>query len=294
MLNPGLPIPDDAPSHIVGLEIPDGGINVGADQVYANIRAAIRRPIAQLSQQPTKRDVAILVGGGPTLNETLDELREAYFAGGKIVALNGAYSWCLQHNLRPSAHIVMDAQAHNARFVERVVPTCNYFFASQCHPDLWDRVQDRPNVWMFHAGCADEPIKSELDAHFDGNWFNVTGGTTVASRALFLLRLLGFLRFEFFGIDCCVFDTHHAYPQPENDREQLVTVRFERPDGTSRQFRGSPWHFKQCMDFVRIVSVDGGLFKIAVHGRGLLAYALQQDGWTAEVVNAPSLALQGA
>lgn len=297
MLNPGLPLPAEMPTHIEGLVIPDQGINVGASVVFDHVRVNIRRPFPQIAQYPTNREVALIVGGGPSLNDTLPELRAAVFAGGHVIALNGAYQWCISHNIRPSGHIVMDAQRHNVRFLEPVIPHCKYFFASQCHPDFWEAVGERPDTWMFHAGCQGGETQALLDRHYGGNWFNVSGGTTVASRSLYLLRLMGYLRFELFGIDCCVLDEHHAYAQPENDADEIHTIEFTRSDGDARRFRGSAWHFKQAEDFIRILSVDGALFRYVVHGPGLLAYALNQTDvtdWSATVVDVqPPMALQG-
>jgi hypothetical protein len=108
------------------------------------------------------------------------------------VTVNGGYHWCLAHNLKPSAQIVIDARPGNERFVEPAVPGCAYILASQCHPKVWDAVEGRPNVWIFHPTMRkdNDRVVAELDRYYGGPaWCPVSGGTTVVSRALYVLRI---------------------------------------------------------------------------------------------------------
>jgi hypothetical protein len=102
----------------------NGVVNVADDILLDNIKSAIRRQHPQLRPFPPQSDVVCIVGSGPSLNGTLPELTELYFQGAKIVTLNGAYHWCIEHNLRPSSQIVMDARPSNARFLNPPIPQC--------------------------------------------------------------------------------------------------------------------------------------------------------------------------
>jgi hypothetical protein len=118
-----------------------------------------------------------------------------------------------------------------------------------------------------------------LDAFYGGrHWHGVVGGTTVASRAVILLRLLGFLRVDLFGVDSCVLGAaHHAYPQAENDGDDVRAFAVSPVDAPDvrRVFRCTPWHIKQFEDFLQVIRVNGAHFLLNVHGDGLLAYALR-------------------
>ena len=255
-----------------------GQVNTSDEVLLANVRAAIRRPYPQIRQQAVNRDRIALVGGGPSLTSTERELIDLVHAGAKLVTVNGAAQWCLERNLRPQTHIVMDARPSNARFVQPEIPRCQYVLASQCAPETWDAVEGRPNVWIFHAASgSDGPMRDMLDAHYQGNWFGIGGGTTVATRAISLLRTLGYVRFDLFGVDSCFLNgEHHAYAQPENQHDQAIAMRVE-PSGEpekARVFQCAPWHCKQFEDFLHIIRVNGEHFLLNVHGDGLLAYAL--------------------
>lgn len=265
---------------IEGLNFGPGHVNVSDDEVVANVRSAVRRMVPQVKPGPMNHDRIALVGGGPSLEATLPELRQAIFEGAKLVTLNGAYAWCVEHNLQPKCQVVLDARASNARFVDPPVPGCRYLIASQAHPDTWDAVEGRPQVWMFHSAHDDNPdgpVRQVLDAAFSRQWFPIIGGTTVATRALILLRTMGFVRYDLFGIDSCVLEgEHHAYPQPENEADRYLTVEASPVgrDDLKKRFRCTAWHLKQAEDFLQTVRVNGHHFLINVHGPGLIAYLM--------------------
>jgi hypothetical protein len=148
-----------------------GGINTDPtiirDQIYANIR----RQLPQAKPHALNGQEVAIVGGGPSLLSTFDELRELAFRGVKLVALNNAAAWLLERNLRPSMHILLDARASNARFITPPIPQCKYFVASQCHPDLFDAVDGR-DVTIWHAVSEeDEPV---LKDWYDG-YYHIGG-----------------------------------------------------------------------------------------------------------------------
>lgn len=288
MINTMTESPQETLKVLDGIDL-RGAVNVTDDHLLANVRSAIRRQHPQIRPQAPNRDRVVIVGGGPSLADTEGELVELIASGAKLVTLNGAYHWCLARNLFPKTQIVMDARPTNARFLEPAMPGCNYLLASQCAPEVWDAVEGRPNVWMFHAAAgSDGPLKELLDAHYLGQWFGVGGGTTVATRAISVLRTLGYCRFDLFGIDSCfLHGRHHAYDQAENagDRPLTFTVHPTDEPEKARTFQCAPWHAKQFEDFLQMVRVNGEHFQLNVHGNGLLAYALQASAGITVTVN---------
>lgn len=268
----------DYQSEAVERAMRNGRINTAEDQIAANIRSSIRRGYPQMRQGPLRSERICLVGSGPSLAQTEDELRQAIWEGAILVTLNGAYHWCIEQGFLPKTQIVMDARPTNARFVTPAVPNCRYVLASQCAPETWDAVAGRKDVWIFHAVMQQEAASEELNAYYGGQWMGVGGGTTVATRAINMLRMAGYVRFELFGIDCCrMGETHHAMPQPENDRDRYSTVRLGI-GGDEREFSVSPWHAKQFEDFLVMLKINGQHFLLNVHGDGMLAHAMRMLG----------------
>jgi hypothetical protein len=280
----------EAVSILEGVELA-GVVNTPDNQLLANIRASIRRGHPQIKPQPIQADAVALVCGGPSINDTVDEIRDAVAAGAKIVTVNGAYQWCVERNLIPSMQIVMDARATNARFLEPALPRCHYALASQCHPALWDAVEGRSNVWIYHVGASDEQseAKTLLDAYYMKQWHGIGGGTTVGTRAIALLRTLGYVRFDVFGMDCCWLDgAHHAYAQPENanDKRIATTIHPVGEPELARTFWCAPWQMKQLDDLMLMLRYHGHQFVLNLHGDGMAAYALRASAGVVVAANA--------
>jgi hypothetical protein len=222
MLNAGdavgtLPAIIDYQDPAVADQMARGQMNTAEERQIANIASAIRRGYPQFRTGPNRGERICLVGSGPSLESTLPELRQLVWEGATLVTLNGAYHWCIERNLRPQTQIVMDARPSNVKFVEPDVPKCNYMIASQCASALWDAVAGRPNVWIWHPVVRTEggPTKL-LDDFYGGQWVGIGGGTTVATRAIYLLRTAGYLRFDLFGIDCCWMQRYGIYNTATN------------------------------------------------------------------------------
>lgn len=274
--------PDAVLKVIEGLEFVDQKLNTPEDVILAQVEASIRRGHPQVWPSGLKPDRIVLVGGGPSLDSTLPELLDLVRHGAKLVTVNGAYRWCVEKHLQPAAQVVLDARAGSAKFVQPDIPNCRYYVASQCHPSVWDAVEGREHVGIWHsiapeAANPKSPTAKILTEYYAGAWHGVAGGTTVVTRAIGLLRLMGYLRFDLFGVDSCFMGAaHHAYVQPENDgdRRVRVTVTPTGSDRPGRDFWCAPWHLKQAEDFAQIVRVLGDKFLLNVHGGGLIAYML--------------------
>jgi hypothetical protein len=253
---------------------PDCRVNVTDEQLLAQVAENIKRGLPQAMPYDPNPDVAILVAGGPSLKPTEKELLETIWrTGGKVFTVNGAYQWCIDHNIRPVAAVVMDAREFNARFVETPVHDCHYLLASQCHPKTFEMCRNRI-VTIWHALSAGDDEVKLLDKYYFKRHNPITIGVTVSMRAISLMRMLGFQRLEIFGLDSCWLDgEHHAYEQSENNNEKTMSVwcRPKGRDDLAQRFVCSVWQAKQAEDFLQLVKERGELFQLNVHGPGLIA-----------------------
>lgn len=276
-----LPSVIDYADPVVAERMQHGRMNTGEAQLLTNVAHAIRQGHPQMRTGPVRPEQVCLVGSGPSLDGTEDELRQLVWQGAQLVTMNGGYAWCLSHGLQPKTQIVMDARPSNAKFVDPAVPDCRYVLASQCDPSVWAAVAGRRHVWIWHAVVKQEGALSDLlDTYYGGRWIGIGGGTTVATRALTLLRTAGYVRFHLFGVDCCWRgDQHHAIDQPENDRDGRCVVRFGvTGQEATRAFTVSTWHLKQFEDCLTTFHVNGQHFLVEVHGDGMLAHAMRVLG----------------
>lgn len=255
----------------------DCGCNTPDDIIMEQVRLNIRRGLPQVQPHTPNPNTAILVCGGPSLKDSERDLVQAGWAGGKVVALNGAYQWCIDRNIKPAAAVMLDAREFNARFIETPVEGCKYLLASQCHPRAFDLCRDR-ETYIWHACSAGEPELEMLKAYYFERMFPVTLGTTIGLRAISVMRMLGFTSMEVFGLDSCwLGDEHHSYAQPENNHDGRVAVwlRPQGRDDKAQRFICAPWHIKQADDFLGLIKERGDLFQLNVHGPGLIASMLR-------------------
>lgn len=254
-----------------------GGVNTPDEVLLAQVAENIRRGLPQAQPHPPNNTTAIIVCGGPSLKTTEKDLVKAVWAGGKVVAVNGSYNWCIERNIKPSAFVMLDAREFNVRFVEQEVEGCKYFLAAQCHPNAFELCRDRETI-IWHAMSAGEAEQALLDEYYFKRYNPITLGTTVAMRAISLMRMLGFMRMAIFGLDSCWFgDEHHSYEQSENNGERRMSV-WLRPhdrDDKAQRFICSPWMAKQAEDFLQLVKERGDMFSLNVHGPGLIATILR-------------------
>lgn len=258
---------------VTGYEIVDAGIvNTELDQIRENVRQNCSDGWGQISPHMTNDFEAMILGGGPSLNQHLEEIKRLRSEGVKLITINGSYNWAVENGLVPSAQVMVDARQFNSRFTKPVVENCKYLLASQCHPDAFiDLPKD--NTLLWHTRMSD--IKDILDETYgEGKWWHVPGGSTVLLRVIPLMRTLGYKRFHLFGCDSCLDEgkAHHAYSQPENDSDIVLPVRCHP---TGRIFWCHPWMIAQATEFIGLIAIFGNEMELQVHGDGLLAHILE-------------------
>lgn len=247
-----------------------GKLNIEEEKAKANVVHNISQGWKQVSPHSTVEDEVMILGGGPSLNQFVDDIKANRAAGMKLVTLNGTYNWALENGLTPSAQVIVDARPFNARFTKPVVDNCQYLICSQCDPSVLKGLpQER--TWLWHTSALQN--KEALDLAYDNKWWWVPGGSTVLLRALPLLRMLGLKRFHLYGCDSCsTVDEHHAYAQPENDGAILVPTQTT---GSDRVFMTTVWQASQASEFIDLIRMLGDEIELQIHGDGLLAHIIK-------------------
>lgn len=253
-------------------------VNTPHEQIYSNIRTNIRRQLPQVMPYDEQSTPICIVGSGWSLNDPAiyEELRQLYFDGAKIVALNGSAKWLMERNLRPSMHVMLDARPENREFITAPIPHCKTFLSSQCHPSVFDAAADR-EVFIFHCFVEEADGEPKILDEFYGKrkWARVPACGTVGVTSILLSRVIGFRFQHLFGMDSCYKPdgTHHAFPQALNDGEGKAIFRVGKE---GRLFLCSPWQAAQARSFLNMIQLNNELIELSVHGDGLLAYLLQR------------------
>lgn len=256
------------------------GLNIGKDGALDNARSAIVRDLPWFTgvppDQPNNRE-AIIVAGGPSMRDHVRDIRKRHERGGCLISMNGSARWLMSKGMKPDCHIMLDGRPDNVQFVEGLPAKTKLFIASQCHPDVFDAVEGRPDVWMWHA-AMNEDLEALVKEHSnDRLGVIVGGGSTVGLRALYLAFISGFRRLHAYGMDGSYHGAeHHAFAQPLNDGERTVTVMV-----LGKSYTCAPWMVRQANEFhshYKSLVTSGA--RLWFHGRGLIpdmARAIQSE-----------------
>ena len=245
-------------------------VNVSLDTILDNVRHSITLGLPQCKPHDLAGKTIGIACGGYSLKEQLPYIKERREAGMPLITTNGTHDYMLENDIIPSAHVQLDARPFMTRFVENWRPYIRYLIASQSHADVFETLKDAPDVHLFHCVAKPEEVQLLEDYYF-GHYYQVPGGGTVGLRTIMLMRMLGYDKMELFGFDSCYMgDEHHAFEQEENDKDSAIRVKVH-----GREFVCAGWMHAQAVDFLGMVKVAGHLFKLRVHGDGLIAHLLE-------------------
>lgn len=234
--------------------------NTEADQVIANVTAACARPLPWLQKHDLHEGHALIVGGGPSVADNLEEIKFLAQQGHTIVALNGAAQYLRRKGVKVDWQVILDARSENARFIDQAQ---RYFICSQCDPSVFDAA-DPVKTTVFHVNtrptiCA---VPKDREAHL------ISTGSTVGLIAMGILFLQGFKNIHLYGMDSSYTENHHAYEQRLNDSDTVVEATVE-----GRTFKCAPWMVAQVTQFQEVATqlAEAGC-TITVAGDGLLPH----------------------
>lgn len=191
--------------------------NTPKERILANVLKNSRHVKKWVQSLPAHDGVAILCGGGPSIADTIDEIKAIR---GKVFALNGAATFLSGNGIKPDYQVIMDAKPES---VSLIGPAKNYLFASQVDPKCFRK---KPQAVLWHATHGTTLVDEQdgFPAH-EGGYAIVGGAVSVGNTALVLLYALGYRTIHVFGMDSSHRDgSGHAYRQAMNDGDPCTIV----------------------------------------------------------------------
>jgi SAM-dependent methyltransferase len=244
--------------------------NVSEEKLKENVKKNIEDGWTLMVPHLWQDQEIMLVGGGPSLKRFEAEIRRKRAEGVPLVTTNGAYNWCIERGITPSAQVMVDARLFNKRFLEPVIPECKYLVASQCDPEAISHLpKDRTFLW--HAASCEEWL-DYISSVQKTPVFPVPGGSTVMLRAIMLLQVMGFRKYHIYGMDSCIEDAHHAYEQKENDGGIVVKVKTR-----SKEFACEPWMASQALEFQKMAGLLDDAVEMEIYGDGLISTIIRES-----------------
>ena len=194
------------------------GCLISDETVRDHQKSCLNRELPELTGRPEHDGVAVIIGGSPSLDWYLDDIRSLMADGAQTFAVNGAYKHLLSQGIVPGVCVLADGLPEVAGYVRGHHPGTRFLVASQCHPDVFDALEGADvTVWHCWNGADNEEhLKRLLTERYGQAWVIVAGGTTVALRCLNIGHLCGYRTFRMYGVDSSFLNGRtHAYDMPE-------------------------------------------------------------------------------
>jgi SAM-dependent methyltransferase len=243
-------------------------LNVSDDVLFGNIFENSRKSFKWVKEIPKHDGHAVIVGGGPSVSDWINEIRSRKAMGQTIFALNGAAEMLYNLGIEVDHLVVVDARHVNVKFLGYAK---HDYLSSQCHPALFERTG---NATLWHQQYPDD--MERFDAclpEYPDEYALVGGGTSVGLSAMALAHILGYRMLHLYGFDSSYKDGQtHAYEQSDPQCVDCdVTV-------AGRTFRTSLSMAQQAEQFVKLsdMLLDDGSF-ITIRGDGLLPWTSQMS-----------------
>lgn len=236
--------------------------NTEPDVLLGNVQRSVKRSLPWFDFDKSRQGSVCLVGGAPSLVDTIDQLKARHQNGAKVWTMNGSYDHLQSQGIIPDVMVMLDARPENVRFVQNPQQSTTFYITSQCDDAVFDALEGY-KVVLVHANT---PGVYELLEHEKARPVHLMGGfTTVGILSLILAKLQGFERIFLFGMDSSYRDgEHHAYKQESNNADRVIDAMIN--DVT---YKCAPWMAQQVTDFQNVVAGFDDV-TIEVCGDGLL------------------------
>lgn len=251
-------------------------------QEYIKVNALRKIPrITQLKgfMEVKGRDKPILmVGGGPSLKrpEVLSELKEMAKTC-PVFVTGSSHDYIISQGIIPNCAAVVDPDPVTVNYFTNPQKSTVYLIASQCHPSVFDHLQNY-KVALWHCfSKEDEDTLMEVEPNF----FGVGGGCTVGMRGLSIAIMFGYSNIHLFGYDSClgVDGTDHAYPLSTEAEMlgltgvsgKLYPVKLGIDTPQSKTYTCMGYQLAQLWHFHDYYKLHYNYFTPTVHGGGPLA-----------------------
>ena len=210
--------------------------NVSVEIRAANVRSAMKRGAREYKISMPNDRSSIMVGGGPYVQNELFTI-SSFAPQGENFASNNVTRYLAERGMTPDIHVLLDAHPLVADFVAPDLRMIRYY-ASQCEPEVLDKAGNELIIWHAASMALDD---------IPGIDTIVGGGSTTATRAIYLAYGLGYRDFHFFGMDSSYPNCkRHAYKQ-DDDNDILDVVC------AGETFQSSPQMIAQAEDFKVII-----------------------------------------
>lgn len=259
--------------------------------LYDNMRRnfALKPPDIHAIRETCSGPIAV-VGGGPSIDDHIDELRELKDRGVPVIAIARMYPWCLEHDIVPDYVVSLDCAEEQEKGFATIHPDTTHFMAAVTRPEVVERVMQSGALCYLFDSRDDRKIKTmRRDAGYHVATVINSGGTVVIT-CFAVAFTLGYTDLHIFGFDCMIPHpdvTHAKGIAGESVPQHILPVEI---NGDTIFTTPSFLEFaRQSLDLFSIAHDEHVLHTVQLYGDTLLGRMWDCKWYTdEEVANAAS------
>lgn len=199
---------------------------LGEDLRHAAMKVCIQQKLPKLWPVPIGFETASIVCFGPSLADTWKDIQRP------IITMSGSHDWLIRRGVIPDYHIDMDPRPHKLVHIIKPHKDVQYLMASVCHPFTWSILKGY-NVKTWHV-VSGKHTREWLEQN-DPRTLLIAGGSTIGLASIHVGGVLGYRRFEIFGMDGCFKNgTRHAGKHYGHDQKPIEWTANGRTWTTSK------------------------------------------------------------
>lgn len=235
-------------------------------------------PISHLVQADHNQGACIIVGAGPTVNKFIDEIKETKNKPDyTLCAINRVHEFLIKKEIIPQFHVIFENDIEDVEQALGGPPhkDVTYYISSHCHENVFKQLKDF-NCILWHPALDEESYRATVKGIFpDEPTVGGDAGHITFFRSLAIAHLLGYRRYELYGIDSSFEDSDHIEGYKGSDVEPRIKVwARKKTTGEMRQFTTNGTLAFQAYRFIFLCDGNLGL-RIRVHGDTLLRFIHQ-------------------
>ena len=254
--------------------------------LYDNMRANYAKGLPDFFEitQSRRGEIAV-VGGGPSIDGQIDELKALKTCGVPVITIARMYPWCVEHGIVPDYVVSLDCAEEQEKGFTAIQKETTHLIAAVSRPELIDMIKAAgAPIYLFDAR-DDRKIKTmRRDAGYTTCTVINSGGTVVIT-CMAAAFTIGFNDLHIFGFDCMFpsLDQFHAQGIAGTSVEQQVcTVSVNGEDVlTTPSFVEFA---RQALDIFSVAHEAGLLHSVKVYGDSLVS-RMWDCQWHEEVLD---------
>jgi len=234
--------------------------------------------IEHLKQADRNHETCIIVGAGPTVNGFLDRLKGLRNKPDyTLCAINRVHEFLIQNGIIPQFHVIFENDVEDVEQSLGGPPhkEVTYYISSHCHENVARQLKDF-NCILWHPVIDDQNyLRTIKDIYPDEPMAGGDAGHITFFRSLAIAHLLGYRKYELYGVDSSFEESDHIDGYKGSDVEPRIKVWGRKKiTGEMREFKTNGTLAFQAYRFIFLCDGNRDL-SIRVHGDSLMQFIHQ-------------------